>query len=109
MKALEPNGGLFCGNFSFRRGPFALCHKAWCGPYYSYQGLKPLPVKPLIDEEGAEIVNVSREDDYLVARNGDHLIPSSVICAFFGTFNTKTSRRVTRLMTKSWISFGEQI
>lgn len=67
-------GGLFCGNFSSKRGPWNPCRQVWCGTCYTPTDANEFPIALPTNEDGI----VSEEDQfstrYCRARNGDNLV-----------------------------------
>jgi hypothetical protein len=47
-------GGIFCGNFSYKLGPWKPCHQAWCGECYTPIDNGELPIALPMDEEGVD-------------------------------------------------------
>jgi hypothetical protein len=66
--------GLFCANFSARRGTFAPCNNCWCGPCYQPLGVKEHPVRLKVDGVGDLLEDADDAKRFLVTRAGDHLM-----------------------------------
>jgi hypothetical protein len=58
-KYLRAVDSIFCANSLSRRGRFAPCKGAWCGPCYQPLGERIFPVKVLLDDDGEELVDPS--------------------------------------------------
>jgi hypothetical protein len=70
---ISVGGGIFCGNFAFKRENWTPCHRAWCGPCYKLD-LTDFPVERPKDEDGVEVLLSQREERrFLEARDGDNL------------------------------------
>ena len=66
--------GIFCGNYSVKRGPFLPCKGSWCGSCYKTSGETVFPVRKTLDDDGVEIVRDDHATRFLVARDGDHFM-----------------------------------
>jgi hypothetical protein len=66
--------GLFCANYSFKRGSLTPCRQAWCGPCYVALDKNEFPIALPSDEDGLVTTDPKELKRYLVARSGDHLI-----------------------------------
>jgi hypothetical protein len=66
--------GLFCGNFSSRRGVWTECHQVWCGKCYKPLDNNEFPIARPRDEEGNEVLAEEDRERFIVARNGDNLV-----------------------------------
>jgi hypothetical protein len=73
---LTATGGVFCTNFSSRRGTFAPCEGAWCGPRYKLSGTKDFPVQQHFDEAREKLEETNGANRFLEAYAGDHLMTS---------------------------------
>ena len=73
-KMLSDGVGLFCGNFSSKRGAWNACQQAWCGRCYKALDANEFPVARLVDEEGVDVSSPEDETRYLQARNGDNFV-----------------------------------
>lgn len=71
---LLAGGGLFCGNFSSRRGHWTPCRQAWCGPCYTVLDNREFPIAQPKDEDGAVVEDEATRTRYVAARNGDNLV-----------------------------------
>jgi hypothetical protein len=76
QRFLTATGGVFCANFSSRRGTFAPCEGAWCGPCYKLGGTKEFPVQQHVDEAGEILEETNGANRFLEARAADHLMTS---------------------------------
>ena len=75
-KSIPHHAGIFCANFSVKRGIFPPCRGCWCGPCYKPLGTTPFYIHPLLDEDGIEIPEDDLGSRYMVGRDGDHyLVP----------------------------------
>jgi hypothetical protein len=54
--SILPVQGVFCANFSSRRGPWNSCRSVWCGTYYVQMKLDKYPVKTLATEDGEAVL-----------------------------------------------------
>ena len=66
--------GLFCANFSAKRGPFAACKSSWCNGCYKAQASVPFPIKENLDDEGVTIKRTDDKERFLVGRQGDNFL-----------------------------------
>jgi hypothetical protein len=57
--------GLFCANYSAKRGPWNPCQQAWCGPCYKAPDIKMCPIARLVDEDNMEIDDPVENRRYL--------------------------------------------
>ncbi len=73
-KCLGALDGIFCANSLSRRGRFAPCKGAWCGPCYQPLGKRIFPVKVLLDDDGQELVDPSESSRLKEAWAGNHLM-----------------------------------
>ncbi len=72
-RLISVGGGIFCGNFSYKRESWTPCRRAWCGPCYKLE-LSDFPVERPKDEDGEEIILSAEEEcRFLQARDGDSL------------------------------------
>jgi hypothetical protein len=74
QRFLRANEGIFCANSLSKRGPFAPCKGAWCGPCYGPRGSKPFLIRAQYDDNGDIIVEPGGEIKFLEGRKGDHLM-----------------------------------
>jgi hypothetical protein len=73
-KHLAGVDGIFCTNFSSRRGVFAPCEAVWCPGCFEPRGFKPFLVKQQVDEDGEEWIESGGATRFLVARQSDYLM-----------------------------------
>jgi hypothetical protein len=73
-KQITSKQGLFCGNFSFVRGPFPPCRNCWCDSCYRQLLHDNFRVNIAVDEEGEEITRSGELDRFKFGRKGDSLI-----------------------------------
>ena len=71
---LRANEGIFCANYLSKRGLFAPCKSAWCGPCYGPRGSKPFLIRAQYDDDGDIIEEPGRKIKFLEGRKGDHLM-----------------------------------
>ncbi len=67
-------GGIFCGNFSWNRGPWKPCLQVWCRSCYVPLDNGEFPIAKPKDERGFEVQDKSEEWGYKKGRDGDNLI-----------------------------------
>ena len=73
---LTPTTGLFCANFSARRGPFEPCRSCWCDGCFGYSGDIDFPIRGIVDEDGNPIVRGDEGTRFLTGRAGDmYMVP----------------------------------
>lgn len=60
--------------FLDKQGWFPQCRNVWCGSCYQKKPSNPFPIKDLLEEEQHLETEDGREQDYRLARNGDHLM-----------------------------------
>jgi hypothetical protein len=86
---LTDGGGVFCGNFSCRRGPWSPCRQAWCGKCYTPLDDGEFPIALPMDEEGVTVRDPEDENSFLQARNGDNLVTpfQCDLCHFWNLMN----------------------
>jgi len=73
-RLLMDGGGVFCGNFCYKRGPWKPCQQAWCGPCYTPTDNLGFPIALPTDEEGVTAMDPDDAKRFLQARNGDILV-----------------------------------
>lgn len=73
-RLLVDGDGLFCANYSSRRGIWTPCQQAWCGPCYTITDGGIFPIALPEDEGGLILDDLDEKGRYLCARNGDNLI-----------------------------------
>ena len=71
---LRAEEGLFCANFSARRGGFAPCEGAWCGPCYKPLGIRNFPIRQKLDDDGEILEEADKATRFNEGRAGDHLM-----------------------------------
>jgi hypothetical protein len=64
--------GLFCANFSCKRGNWNLCLQVWCSPCYSPIDNNEFPMVLSANEDGFVNEEDQSNSRYKVARNGDN-------------------------------------
>ena len=85
LKRLIWTRGIFCANFSSKRGNYLPCFQAWCGSCYTSDPSVTFQVHSLFadikanESEKARLETTwgdrhRRKDEYLVGRNGDDLL-----------------------------------
>src|SRR5210317_318585 len=72
-RRVTPKNGIFCANFSFRRGHYVPCHSCFCAECYQPIGNKPFPIRELVDDEGIPLPE-KETSRFLKARPGDMLV-----------------------------------
>jgi hypothetical protein len=73
-KPIAGSEGVFCANFSSRRGNWKACQMGWCGECYSMPQSSPFPIRTPEDDEGFDQTLGGEEKRFIVGRNGDHLM-----------------------------------
>jgi hypothetical protein len=71
---LRSADGIFCGNFFARRGNFAPCEGAWCGPCFKPLGVRNFPIRKKLDEDGELLEEEDEDIQFKQGRAGDHLM-----------------------------------
>jgi hypothetical protein len=71
---LEAHKGIFCGNYSLRRGGFVPCQGAWCPGCYVPLGVRGFPIRQRVGDDGDEIIKEEDSGRFLCAQAGDHLL-----------------------------------
>ncbi len=66
--------GLFCANFSCKRGNWNPCLQVWCGPCYLPIDHNEFPIAVPTNEDGFINEEDQSNSRYKVARNGDNLL-----------------------------------
>jgi hypothetical protein len=67
--------GIFCANFSTKRGPWTPCHRAWHGRCYCTTDNGEFPIAKPQDEAGEFMIQDSEDEErFLVARDGGNLV-----------------------------------
>jgi hypothetical protein len=73
--------GVFCGNYSSKRGTWTACKKVWCSPCYTPLDNEEFPIARAVDEDRVEMEDsrVEMEDSrdehrFKQAQNGDSLV-----------------------------------
>ena len=69
-------GGIFCANFSSKRGDWIACQKVWCGHCYVPLDDKEFPIAKPVDEDGVVVSTLEDERRYVVGLDGDNLVNS---------------------------------
>ena len=71
-RLINQRSGVFCANYSFRRGIFPACNNCWCDKCYTGFGGQVFQMRKAMDEDGN--VLDEEEDRFLHARPGDNLM-----------------------------------
>jgi hypothetical protein len=71
---LQAHEGIFCANYSSRRGNFVPCEGAWCPGCYVPLGILKFPIRHKVDDDGDTVVEEEDKIRFLCARAGDHLM-----------------------------------
>jgi hypothetical protein len=95
-------GGIFCGNFSWNRGPWKPCLQVWCGSCYVPLDHGEFPIAKPKDGGGFEVQDASEEWRYKKGHAGDNLITHfSVTYAISGIFCKEIQCKTLRKICKS--------
>jgi hypothetical protein len=72
--SILPRRGVFCRNFSSRRGPRNPCRSVWCGTCYVSTKLEEYPVKTLVTEDGEAVVRRLQYVRCMEGQKGENLL-----------------------------------
>ena len=96
QRFLQASGGVFCGNYFARRGPFAPCLSSWCGPCFTSLGIRQFPIRQKVDDDGGILEDDNDDERFKCARPGDHLmIPFQCeVCHFRNIMQRNPNRQL---------------